>query len=127
MSKQQNQAPERTIAQLAVGAVIPNRFQPRRSFEEASLTELAASITRDGVMQPILVRPASGSGSTGGRYELIAGERRWRAAKLAGLDRVPAIVRMIDDASSAEWALIENVHREDLNAVERGDAIASMI
>ena len=78
-------------------------------------------------MQPILVRPGSGSGSTGGRYELIAGERRWRAAKLAGLDRVPVIIRELTDEKSAEWALIENIHRKDLNAMERAEAMASLL
>lgn len=78
-------------------------------------------------MQPVLVRPASSGGSTGGRYELIAGERRWRAAKLAGLETVPAIVRELSDESSAEWALIENVHRQDLNAMERAEAMASLL
>lgn len=115
------------IAQLAVDSLIPNRFQPRSDFNEDALRSLADSIARDGVMQPILVRAGSGSGSTGGRYEIIAGERRWRAAKLVGLARVPAIVRDVDDETSAEWALIENVHRTDLNAIERADAIASLI
>jgi ParB family chromosome partitioning protein len=115
------------IIHLPMGSVVPNRFQPRSAFDEAGLSELAASIRSEGVMQPVLVRPASGSGSTGGRYELIAGERRWRAAKLAGLDRVPAIVRELSDESSAEWALIENIHRQDLNAMERAEAMASLL
>ncbi|MGP1273281.1 MAG: ParB/RepB/Spo0J family partition protein [Phycisphaerales bacterium] len=116
-----------SLTQISVDTLIPNRYQPRSSFDEAALRSLADSIARDGVMQPILVRAGSGSGSTGGRYEIIAGERRWRAAKLAGLTRVPAIVRQVDDETSAEWALIENVHRTDLNAIERADAIASLI
>lgn len=115
------------IVYIPISGVIPNRFQPRQQFDELSLRELAASIARDGVMQPVLVRPASGSGSTGGRYELIAGERRWRAAKMAGLDRVPALVREMGDEQSAEWALIENLHRQDLNAMERAEAMASLL
>ncbi|MEO1583455.1 MAG: ParB/RepB/Spo0J family partition protein [Planctomycetota bacterium] len=112
---------------LPIGSLIPNRFQPRMEFDEAELGKLSASIRAEGVMQPVLVRPASGSGSTGGRYELIAGERRWRAAKAAGLEAVPAIVREIGDERSAEWALIENIHRRDLNAMERADAMASLV
>lgn len=119
--------PRDAVVHIPVSGIIPNRFQPRQQFDEASLRELAGSITRDGVMQPVLVRPASGSGSTGGRYELIAGERRWRAAKLAGLERVPALVRELGDEQSAEWALIENLHRQDLNAMERADAMASLL
>ncbi len=115
------------VVHVPLGSIIPNRFQPRSDFDAAGLGELAASIRAEGVMQPVLVRPASGSGSTGGRYELIAGERRWRAAKLAGLDRVPAIVRELSDESSAEWALIENIHRQDLNAMERAEAMASLL
>ncbi|HED52975.1 MAG TPA: ParB/RepB/Spo0J family partition protein [Phycisphaerales bacterium] len=115
-----------TIIAIPVGSIIPNRNQPRKVFEDGSLRSLAESIRADGVMQPILVRPGSGSGSTGGRYELIAGERRWRAAKIAGLERVPAIVREIGDAESAQFALIENIHREDLTAIERGEALVEL-
>jgi ParB family chromosome partitioning protein len=115
------------IVFVATGSIIPNRFQPRKEFDDASLHELAGSIRREGVMQPVLLRVGSGGGSTGGRYELIAGERRWRAAKLAGLERIPALVRSIDDAKAAEWALIENVHRRDLNAMERAEAMASLL
>ncbi|MEM9166893.1 MAG: ParB/RepB/Spo0J family partition protein [Planctomycetota bacterium] len=112
---------------LPVGSIIPNRFQPREQFDDDRLSELARSIARDGVMQPILVRPGSAGGSTGGRYELIAGERRWRAAKLAGLTRVPALVRPLEDRDAGAWALIENVHRQDLGPMEKADAIAGMI
>ena len=115
------------IIHVPVGSVVPNRFQPRSDFESQGLAELAASIRSEGIMQPILVRPSSGGGATGGRYELIAGERRWRAAKLAGLEAVPAIVRELSDESSAEWALIENIHRQDLNAMERAEAMASLL
>lgn len=111
---------------LVVSGIIPNRNQPRKSFEQASLQSLAASIKADGLMQPVVVRPASSGGSTGGRYELIAGERRWRAAKIAGLTHIPAIVREETDKSSAQLALIENIHREDLNPVERAEALAEL-
>ncbi len=111
---------------LAVSGIIPNRNQPRKSFEQGSLQSLAASIKADGLMQPVVVRPASSGGSTGGRYELIAGERRWRAAKIAGLTHIPAIVREETDKSSAQLALIENIHREDLNPVERAEALAEL-
>lgn len=118
--------PEGPATMLAVSGVIPNRNQPRKSFDQASLQSLAASIRADGLMQPIVVRPASSGGSTGGRYELIAGERRWRAAKIASLTHIPAIIREETDKSSAQLALIENIHREDLNAVERAEALAEL-
>lgn len=118
---------EYILVDIPVGSIIPNRHQPRRDFDEGSLRTLAASIREDGLLQPIMVRPGSGGGGTGGRYELIAGERRWRAARIAGLERVPAIVRAAGDRASAELALIENVHREDLNAVERAEAVSQLI
>lgn len=120
------QAPQGPATMLAVSGIIPNRSQPRKSFDQASLQSLASSIQSDGLMQPIVVRPASSGGSTGGRYELIAGERRWRAAKIAGLTQIPAIIREESDKSSAQLALIENIHREDLNAVERAEALAEL-
>jgi len=106
------------IRELALETVDPNKYQPRTHFEQGPLQELADSITRAGVMQPIVVRPG-----TDGRYELIAGERRLRAAELAGLATIPAIVREVDDETAAEWALIENLQREDLNPVERARAM----
>ncbi|MEM9064976.1 MAG: ParB/RepB/Spo0J family partition protein [Planctomycetota bacterium] len=105
------------VLSVPIDSVSPSPFQPRRTFDEAALTGLAASITAQGVMQPILVRILGV-----GRYELIAGERRLRAARLAGLKQVPAIERSLDDRQAAEWALIENVQREDLNPVERAEA-----
>jgi len=101
---------------------IPNKYQPRTNFDDAGLAELADSIRRVGVVQPILVRPRAVGG-----YEIVAGERRWRAAKLAGLAEIPAIVKTLSDAESAEWAVIENVQREDLNAIERGMAMRGLI
>ncbi len=102
-------------------AIDPSPFQPRQTFDEASLRQLADSISRSGMMQPIVVRPGPG-----GRFELVAGERRLRAAKLAGLAEVPAIVRDIEDESAAELALVENLQREDLNAVERARALRAL-
>lgn len=91
--------------------------QPRQHFDEASLKRLAASLKSEGLMQPVIVRPIGG-----GRYELVAGERRWRAAERAGLSELPAFVKTLDDRQVAEWALIENLQREDLNPIERAEA-----
>ena len=107
------------LQRLAVTSIAPNRHQPRQRFDPAAIRSLAESIRSEGVMQPIVVRP---SAETPGQYELIAGERRWRAAQAAGLDKIPALVRPIDDEKAAEWALIENLQREDLNAIEKAEA-----
>lgn len=106
---------------VAVSSIHPNQYQPRDHFDEETLESLAASIRELGVLQPILVR-RDGSG-----YELIAGERRWRAAQLAGLEAVPVIVRDADDMSSLEQALVENLHRQDLNALEEAAAYQQLI
>src|SRR3954447_23420089 len=95
------------LRDIPVDLVSPNPKQPRRHFDEATLAALAESVRQRGVLQPVLVRPVPG-----GRYELVAGERRWRAAELAGLDVVPALVRARDDAQALEVALIENMARE---------------
>ena len=110
------------LRQVAVDLIGPNPHQPRRHFDEEALTSLAASLEERGVLQPVLVRPLPG-----GRYELIAGERRWRAARLAGLEQVPAIVRHHDDAASLELAVIENMAREDLNPLEEARACAALV
>lgn len=111
---------------LPVGAIQPNPHQPRQRFDPASLESLAASIRREGVMQPIIVRTAH-QGTNGDRaYELVAGERRWRAGQLAGLTHIPALVRDLDDRQLAEWALVENLQREDLNPIERAEAFRSL-
>ena len=110
------------LRQVPVGLIEPNRRQPRRRFDEESLLALAGSLGERGLLQPVLVRP-----STGGTYELIAGERRWRAARLAGLDTIPALVRDHDDAESLELALIENMAREDLNPIEEARACALLV
>ena len=99
---------------LLVEQLVQGKYQPRTQFNEQALSELAESIRRNGVMQPIIVRPTSQSS----RYEIIAGERRWRAAKLAGLNRVPVIIREIDDKQALELALVENVQRQDLLPLE---------
>jgi ParB family chromosome partitioning protein len=113
---------DRDLRQLPVELITPNPRQPRRSFDEEALIQLAGSLGDRGVLQPVLVRP-----SAGGTYELIAGERRWRAAQLAGLPTIPALVRIHDDAESLELALIENMAREDLNPVEEARACALLV
>lgn len=118
------------IRHLELDAVYPNKYQPRSTVNEEDLAGLAASIRETGLMQPIAVRAATpgkvGGGGGSERFELIAGERRWRAARLAGLTRIPAIVHDVDDRRSAEWAIIENVQREDLNPIDRGTAYANL-
>lgn len=109
--------PATGLQHLNINVIVRNRFQPRTEFDPEHLQELAASIKQRGVMQPLLVRPRDG-----GRYELIAGERRWRAAREAGLSTVPAIVRPATDEESLEIALIENIQREDLNPIEEARA-----
>ena len=111
------------LLELPVGAINANNFQPRRHFEEETLASLTASVRELGVLQPVLVRPAD----TDGSYELIAGERRWRAAKRAGLQTIPAIVRAASDVASLEQALVENLHRQDLNALEEAAAYQQLI
>ena len=110
------------LRELPVDIVKPNPNQPRRSFDEASLQALAESLGDRGVLQPVLVRPVAG-----GTYELVAGERRWRAAQLAGLETLPAIIGERDDARTLEDALIENMAREDLNPVEEARAVAALV
>jgi ParB family chromosome partitioning protein len=111
-----------SLIDVAVDHVEPNRLQPRKHFDEESLASLAASVQELGVLQPILVRA-----SEGGRYELIAGERRWRAAKRAGLVSIPAIVKETTDTLSLEQALVENLHRQDLNPLEEAAAYQQLI
>ncbi len=122
------QAPhDRGLEMIEVGAIAPSPFQPRRSFDEAAIAGLAESIKRSGLMQPVIVRPVRGPHGGGvRRFELVAGERRWRAAERAGLARIPAVVRDLSDEESAEWALVENMQREDLNPVDRAMALRAM-
>ena len=110
------------LRSLAVELIVPNPKQPRRSFDDTALQALAGSLRERGVLQPVLVRPVPG-----GTYELVAGERRWRAAQIAGLLTIPALVRERDDAEALEAALIENMAREDLNPVEEARACAALV
>jgi ParB family chromosome partitioning protein len=120
VSGQHGDRPE--LRDVAVELIEPNPNQPRRRFDAEALEGLAGSLTEHGVLQPILVRPLPG-----GRYELVAGERRWRAAQMAGLEVVPAIVERRDDDESLEAAIIENMVREDLNPVEEARAVAALV
>jgi ParB family chromosome partitioning protein len=110
-----------TLVEVAVDQIEPNPNQPRKSFNSNALDELAASIKASGVIQPVIVR------RQGSRYQLVAGERRWRAARQAGLPRVPAIVREVTDAESLELALVENLLREDLNPMEEAEAYDKLL
>ena len=115
------------VQELAVADIRANRYQPRTDFDEAALEDLKASVEAYGVLQPVLVRRLPESEGGEGHFELIAGERRLRAAKLAGLAKVPAIVREYSDAETSEIALIENLQREDLNPMEEARAYQSLI
>jgi ParB family chromosome partitioning protein len=110
------------LREVPVELISPNPRQPRRRFDEEALNALAGSLGERGVLQPVLVRP-----KPGGRYELVAGERRWRAAQLAGMETIPALVRPRDDAMTLELALIENMAREDLNPVEEANACMALV
>jgi len=114
-------AAARGVREIEVARIRPNPAQPRRHFDEESIAELAQSITERGVLQPVLLRP------DGDNFQLVAGERRWRAAQRARLHAIPAIVRDIDDSTSAEIALIENVQRQDLNAIEEAEGYRKLI
>ena len=113
---------EEELRELPVELISPSPNQPRRRFDEDALQALAGSLGERGVLQPVLVRP-----KPGGTYELVAGERRWRAAKIAGLETIPALVRARADAEALELALIENMAREDLNPVEEARACAALV
>ena len=110
------------LQNLKISYLQPGKYQPRTSMDEASLAELAESIKTRGVMQPILVRQISG-----GNYEIIAGERRWRAAQIAGLREVPALIREVEDGAALAMSLIENIQREDLNPLEEAQGIQRLI
>jgi ParB family chromosome partitioning protein len=118
-------APAGSPSSLPVTRIQAGKYQPRTRMDDGSLSELAASIKSQGIMQPVLVRPVEGQGSIG--YEIIAGERRFRAAQLAGLDEIPVLVREVDDQNAAAMALIENIQREDLNPLEEAQGIARLI
>jgi ParB family transcriptional regulator, chromosome partitioning protein len=110
------------LRELPVELISPNPRQPRRALDQVALDALAGSLGEQGVLQPVLVRPRPG-----GRYELVAGERRWRAAQIAGLERIPALVRDREDSAALEVALIENMAREDLNPMEEARACAALV
>ena len=107
---------------LSINEIIPNKDQPRKTFDEGALQELADSITQHGVLQPLLVRPLP----TGG-YQLVAGERRWRASRIAGLKEVPVVVKELSDIETMEIAIIENLQREDLNPIEEAEGLQALI
>ena len=113
--------PEGTVVEIPVGDVDPNRSQPRKRFDDDALLALAESIRHSGVISPILVA------RDGARYTIIAGERRWRAARIAGLDTIPAIVREWDEVRRREAALVENIQRENLNAIEEAQGISALM
>jgi ParB family chromosome partitioning protein len=114
------------IIQLPLGEMVSGKYQPRQHFDEQTLQELAESIRQNGVMQPILVRPLAEK-RQGASYEIIAGERRWRASRLAGLLEVPVIIRDIEDRKALELALIENIQRQDLSALEESEGYQQLI
>jgi ParB family transcriptional regulator, chromosome partitioning protein len=113
---------EHSLQRISIDQIKPNPRQPRRALDDESLAELAGSIESHGLLQPVVVRPL-----TDGSYELIAGERRWRAARQAGLERVPAVVRPAEEAERLELALIENMAREDLSPVDAAQACAALV
>lgn len=110
---EENSTPEKQTTELRLSQIVPNRDQPRKDFDDEELRQLADSIAKHGLIQPILVRPLQD-----GSYQIVAGERRWRASRLAGLDKVPVVIREMDDRETMEVALIENLQREDLNPIE---------
>ena len=115
-------APREALLTLPVGRIRPGKYQPRTRMDQQALAELAASIRLQGLMQPLLVRPVDRE-----RYELIAGERRWRAAQMAGLEEVPALVRDVPDEAALALSLIENIQREDLNPMEEAAGLQRLV
>ena len=113
---------EDALAELAVGLLKPGRFQPRTRMDPQSIAELADSIKAQGLIQPLLVRPVEN-----GKYEIIAGERRWRASQLAGLTQVPVVIRVVPDKAALAMALVENIQREDLNPLEEAAGIQRLV
>ena len=111
-----------SVSSLSIGEIEPNRGQPRQNFDEEALNELASSIAEHGVLQPLIVRPTPDGG-----YQLVAGERRWRAARIAGLTEVPVIVKTLTDSEVSVIALIENLQRENLNPMEEAEGIQKLI
>ena len=120
-------APSNRLQEIPLDLLQPGRFQPRQTMDPEGIAELAESIHAQGVVQPVLVRPLEGVQGPDARYEIIAGERRWRAAQHAGLEKVPAVVRSLSDSEAALAALVENVQREDLSAIELARALRSIL
>jgi ParB family transcriptional regulator, chromosome partitioning protein len=118
----EDEAPREALLTLPVARIRPGRYQPRTKMDQQALAELAASIRSQGLMQPLLVRPVDRD-----RYELIAGERRWRAAQMAGLEEVPALVREVPDEAALAMSLIENIQRENLNPMEEAAGLQRLI
>ncbi len=122
IAKEEIKKDELAVTKIPIDSVFANRSQPREEFQEEPLKNLASSIARDGVLQPLVVSPLPD-----GKYELIAGERRWRASKMAGLKEVPVIVRTVSQEQRLELALVENVQRENLNSIEEGKGYQQLI
>lgn len=122
-----NPTPVETIRRLPLEHIQRGRYQPRRDFDPETLRELADSIRAQGVIQPIVVRPLVEPGATGARYEIIAGERRWRASQQAGLAEIPVVVREVDERTALAIALIENIQRADLNPLEEAGALGRLV
>lgn len=119
---QSNESPKECIVnkidELSIKQIVPGKYQPRADFDESALSELAGSIKKQGLLQPLVLRKTGHE-----KYEIIAGERRWRASKIAGLETVPVIIRQVDDETAMAMALVENLQREDLNAMDQARAI----
>lgn len=118
----ENSSESNAPVEIRLSDIEPNSDQPRKEFDPQALQDLSDSISRYGLLQPLLVRPLAG-----GRYQLVAGERRWRASRMAGLDFVPAVVKELDNQQMAEIALVENLQREDLNPIEEADGYRSLM
>ena len=116
----------RSVVEVPVELCQPGKYQPRRNIQQASLDELAASIRNQGVMQPIILRALDDDQANDQRYEIIAGERRWRAAQQAGLMTVPAVIKDVEDETAMAMALVENLQREDLNPMEEAYALTRL-
>ena len=116
------EAPRDALTTLPVGRIRPGKYQPRTKMDQQALAELAGSIRSQGLMQPLLVRPVDRD-----RYELIAGERRWRAAQMAGLEQVPVLVREVPDDAALAMSLIENIQRENLNPMEEAAGLQRLV
>ncbi len=119
---EENSTPGKQTTELRLSQIVPNRDQPRKDFKDDELRQLSDSIAKHGLIQPLLVRPMQD-----GSYQIVAGERRWRASRLAGLEKVPVIIREIDDLETMELALIENLQREDLNPIEESEGYKALM